>query len=167
MNTFNRTYRTPKFFLCTHHAEEEFVGFEDSSERHAHFLFCVYGIFKIFVLDFDSNKSEMIELNSSHHKKLYDITKYLSYPIGVKMNENTRTISFNPWRKNEKWNGRLVETGVVKSNQNYSCLICYQGSVKINNQTLDEMTYCDLKKDKEYNIIVDDNSYLAFFEHEE
>ena len=29
------------------------------------------------------------------------------------------------------------------------------------------MTYCDLKKDKEYDIIVNKDSYLAFFEHEE
>ena len=167
MNTFNRTYRAPKFFLCTHHAEDEFVGFEGVDERHAHFTFCVYGSFKIFVIDFDSDKSEMIEIKSSNNLKLFDVSKYLNYPACIKMSQNTRTISFNPWRKNEKWNGRLLKTGKVKSNQNYSCLICYQGSVKINNQTLEEMTYCDLKKDKEYDIMVNKDSYLAFFEHEE
>ena len=43
MTTFNRTYRSPKFFLCVHHTEEAHVGFEPAEERFSHFSFICRG----------------------------------------------------------------------------------------------------------------------------
>ena len=43
MTTFNRTYRSPKFFMCVHHTEEAHIGFEPAEERFSHFSFICKG----------------------------------------------------------------------------------------------------------------------------
>ena len=52
----------------------------------------------------------------------------------------------------------------VKSVKNYSCVIVFDGSCKLNGKDIAEMEYADLKQFKEYEIIISDNSSVAFFE---
>ena len=58
----------------------------------------------------------------------------------------------------------MLITGIIKSEKNYSCVIVYEGSCKINGKEIMEMEYANLKKSKEYDIIVPDGSSVAFFE---
>ena len=58
----------------------------------------------------------------------------------------------------------MLSTGVVKSEKDYSCVIVYEGTCKINSKEIKEMEYANLKKSKEYDIIVPDGSSVAFFE---
>ena len=78
--------------------------------------------------------------------------------------ENTRLISFNSWKKTDQWNAKLLDTGTIKSNQEYSCVIVLQGSCNLNGKDVKEMEYADLKQSKEYDVIVKDNSLICFFE---
>ena len=43
-------------------------------------------------------------------------------------------------------------------------MIALQGSCNLNGKDINEMEYADLKKSKEYDIIVRDNSSIAIFE---
>ena len=58
----------------------------------------------------------------------------------------------------------MLQTGTVKSEKDYSCIISFEGSCFVNGKEIVEMDYADLKKSKEYDIIVPDNSSIAFFE---
>ena len=81
-----------------------------------------------------------------------------------KLMKKTKCISFNIWDKNQNWNGKMLETGKIKSDKEYSCIIAFEGSCTVNGKEIMEMDYADLKKSKEYDIIVPEDSSIAFFE---
>ena len=58
----------------------------------------------------------------------------------------------------------MLSTGIVKSKKNYSCVIVFEGSCKLNGRDIKEMEYADLKQSKEYDIVVPEGSSTAFFE---
>ena len=46
--------------------------------------------------------------------------------------EKTKCISFNVWDKSQKWNGKMLKTGKIKSDKKYSCVISFEGSCFVN-----------------------------------
>ena len=58
----------------------------------------------------------------------------------------------------------MLETGKIKSDKEYSCIISFEGSCFINGKEIIEMDYADLKQSKEYDIVVPEGSSTAFFE---
>ena len=160
MTTFNRTYRSPKFFLCTHVTEEDYLGFEPVKERFSHFTFLCYGIGKVYA--FNGDDVEVID--SGEPKTLMDVSKHINYSVVGQAKANTKIISFNSWKKDDRWDGRLINENVVKSDRDYSCLVCLEGSVIVNGKEINEMQYANLLKGKEYPINILENSYVGLFE---
>ena len=97
-------------------------------------------------------------------KKLVDVSDSINNNVVGETFENTKIISFNSWKKTDQWNAKLLDTGTIKSNQEYSCVIVLQGSCNLNGKDVKEMEYADLKQSKEYDVIVKDNSLIGFFE---
>ncbi len=160
MTTFNRTYRSPKFFLCVHHATGDYIGFEPSHERFSQFTFLSYGEGKFYAFDGEGVE----EFKSNVPKTLFDVRKHLNYDVVGQSKANTKVISFNPWRKEEEWNGRLITGGMIQSEWEYSCIVCFEGTCTINGKQIDEMQYANLKKDKEYPVEIPEGCYVGLFE---
>ena len=160
MTTFNRTYRTPKFFLCIHTTDEYHIQLEKSKNRFCHYSFLIKGGGTLHVLK-DGNFEANLPIGI---KKLIDVSKTINCNVVGETFQNTKLISFNSWKKTNEWNGKMLSTGIVKSKKNYSCVIVFEGSCKLNGRDIKEMEYADLKQSKEYDIIVSDNSSVAFFE---
>tara|TARA_B100001093_G_scaffold276092_1_gene263860 strand:+ start:4875 stop:5366 length:492 start_codon:yes stop_codon:yes gene_type:complete len=160
MSTFNRTYRSSKFFLCIHTTDEYHIALEKAENRFTHFSFICWGAGKLHIMK--EGKFETIE--SMGIKNLFDVSDIINCNVVGETYEKTKAISFNSWKKNDKWNGRILKTGKIKSDKHYSCVIAFEGSCKINGKEINEMDYADLKQSKEYDIIVPDNSSIAFFE---
>ena len=160
MTTFNRTYRSPKFFLCTHVSEEDHIHFESMEERFSHFTFICYGKGKGYAFDGD----DMEIVDSGQPKTLMDVGKYINCSMVGQSKANTKIISFNSWKKDDIWDGRLVTENVVKSDKDYACLVCFEGSVIVNGKEINEMQYANLIKGKEYPINISENSYVGLFE---
>ena len=160
MTTFNRTYRSPKFFLCTHVSEEDHIHFESMEERFSHFTFICYGKGKGYAFDGD----DMEIVDSGEPKTLMNVSKHINYSVVGQAKANTKIISFNSWKKDDRWDGRLINENVVKSDKDYSCLVCLEGSVIVNGKEINEMQYANLVKGKEYSINILENSYVGLFE---
>ena len=163
MSTFNRTYRTPKFFLCVHTTDEHHIELEKADNRFPHYSIVLRGGGTFYVLR-DGNFNPDYVFTPDNLKKLVDVSDSINNNVGGETFENTKLISFNSWRKTNQWNAKLLDTGTIKSNQEYSCVIVLQGSCNLNGKDINEMEYADLKKSKEYDIIVRDNSSIAIFE---
>ena len=160
MTTFNRTWRSPKFFLCTHVTDEYYIELEKAEHRFSHYAFVTRGGGTLHVL-----RNGKFEANTPiDAKKLIDVSIALNCNVVGETFQNTKLISFNSWKKTDKWNGRMLETGTIKSNESYSCVVVFEGSCTINGKTIEEMNYVNLIKSKEYPIIVPENSSVAFFE---
>lgn len=160
MTTFNRTYRSPKFFLCVHHTEEAEVGFEPAEERFSHFSFICRGGGRFHALE----NGRFISHDSMEPKKLFPVGRYINCNVVGESDENTRVISFNSWKKTDKWEGKLLESGSVSSDKAYSCIVCLEGSCTVNGKEIGELDYADLVQGKEYPIEVHENSYVGLFE---
>ena len=63
------------------------------------------------------------------------------------------------------WQGRLLDQNEVEisSKHLYSTLVCFKGTLKINDKEVQEMTYVELKQNKIYNIDSSD-SFVGLFE---
>ena len=160
MSTFNRTYRAPKFFLCVHTTDEYHIELEKSQNRFSHYSFLIEGGGTLHVLDngnFEKNTPIGV-------KELIDVSRTINCNVVGETLKNTKLINFNSWHKTDRWNGRMLSTGSIKSIKNYSCVIVFEGSCKLNGKDITEMEYADLKQFKEYDIIISDNSSVAFFE---
>ena len=85
--------------------------------------------------------------------------------VVIKAKGNYRIISFNSWRQDEIWQGRLLDKNEVEisSKHLYSTLVCFKGTLKINDKEVPEMTYVELKQNKIYNID-SSNSFVGLFE---
>ena len=152
MITFNRTYRSPKFFLCAHHATVDYIGFEPAHERFSQFTFLSYGEGKFYA--FDGKGVE--EFDSNSPKTLFDVRKHLNYDVVAQSKANTKVISFNPWRKEEEWSGRLITENMVKSEYDYSCVYYMKMFPFFSNGTLF----------KDYGLVkAKENSLLCFPSH--
>ena len=160
MTTFNRTYRSPKFFLCTHVTEEDYLGFESSENRFSYFTFLCYGKGKVYA--FDGDDVEIID--STKPKTLINVSRIINYSVVGQAKANTKIISFNSWKKDNKWDGRLINENMVRSDRDYACLVCLEGSVIVNGNEINEMQYANLVKGKEYPINIPKNSYVGLFE---
>jgi len=160
MTTFNRTYRSPKFFLCVHHTEEAHVGFEPAQERFSHFSFICRGSGRFHALV----DGEFVSHTSMGVKELFPVGKYINCNVVGESDENTRAISFNSWNKNDKWEGRLIETGTVSSTQRYAAIVCLEGSCTVDGKEIQELEYANLKPNKEYSINISEDSYVGLFE---
>ena len=162
MSTFNRTYRAPKFFLCVHTTAEYHIELEKAENRHTHYCTVMRGEGTLHVQR--DGKFERINLPVDGKKKLVDVSDSINCNVVGESFENTKFICFNSWKKTNKWNAKMLDTGTIKSEKEYSCIIAFEGSCSINGKNINEMEYADLKKSKEYDIIISDNSSIAFFE---
>ena len=160
MSTFNRTYRAPKFFLCIHTTDEYHIELEKAEHRHSYFSFICWGAGTLHVL----KDGVMQTIKSESTKKLFDVSDIINCSVLAESFEKSKAISFNIWDKNQKWNGKMLQTGTIKSDKEYSCIISFEGSCFVNGKEIPEMDYADLKRSKEYDIIVPENSSIAFFE---
>lgn len=162
MTTLNTIYRSRKFFLCVHQASKGMVGFEKAEERFTKFTYFQYGSGKLHILEGENFKSYDCE----GIKKLYNLSEYINMNVVCQATENSRFISFNPWRKDENWNGRMIDSSekIIKSEYDYSCIVCFEDKLSINNQEVSELSYVDLRKGIEYNIQIPENCYAAIFE---
>ena len=129
-------------------------------ERFSHFTFLCYGKGKVYA--FNGDDVEVID--SGEPKTLMDVSKHINYSVVGQAKANTKIISFNSWKKDDRWDGRLINENVVKSDSDYSCLVCLEGSVIINGKEINEMQYANLVKGKEYPINILENSYVGLFE---
>ena len=96
---------------------------------------------------------------------LLDLRKFIDSSVVGQATENYRIISFNSWKKNQVWKGRLLgqnETQ-ISSQHSYSTLVCFQGTFKINGKEVPELSYVELKQNKIYNIDSSD-SFVGIFE---
>ena len=160
MSTFNRTYRSPKFFLCINTTDKYHIGLEKAENRYSHFCFLCWGSGSLHVLEdgkFKIYKSDGI-------KKLVDISHCINNNVVAETFEDSKGISFCSWNKDDNWNGKMLKTGKIKSEKEYSCIISFEGSCFVNGKEICEMDYADLKQSKEYDIVVPKSSSTAFFE---
>ena len=163
MSTFNRIYRAPKLHLRVHTTDEYHIILEKVENRFSHYSIVLKGSGTLYVLR-DGNFNPDYVFTPDNLKKLVDVSDSINNNVVGETFENTKLISFNSWRKTNQWNAKLLDTGTIKSNQEYSCVIVLQGSCNLNGKDINEMEYADLKKSKEYDIIVRDNSSIAIFE---
>tara|TARA_B100000609_G_scaffold93360_1_gene74513 strand:+ start:105 stop:593 length:489 start_codon:yes stop_codon:yes gene_type:complete len=160
MSTFNRTYRAPKFFLCVNTTDNYHIGLEKAEHRYSHFCFLCWGSGNLHVLE----QGQFKKYISDGVKKLVDISHCINSNVVAETFENSKGISFCSWNKDDKWNGKILETSKIKSEKEYSCIISFEGSCFVNGREIGEMEYADLKKSKEYDIVVPEGSSTAFFE---
>ena len=163
MSTFNRIYRAPKFHLCVHTTDEYHIVLEKVENRFSHYSIVLKGSGTLYVLR-DGNFNPDYVFKTDNLKKLVDVSDSINNNIVGETFENTKIISFNSWKKTDQWNAKLLDTGTIKSNHEYSCVIALQGSCNLNGKDVKEMEYADLKQSKEYDVIVKDNSLIGFFE---
>ncbi len=163
MTTYNRHYRTKKFFLCVHTGEKNTIGFEHVDNRMTQFCFVCYGIGKYYAFD-DNDNFSVIKLNDKE-EELLDLREHLHSSIVLRSSSDYKIISFNPWRKEIIWDARLLDSSEtqIKSTRSYSCLIALKNSFIINGVEIPEMTCVDLDTNREYEIEVG-NSFVGFFE---
>ena len=104
-------------------------------------------------------------ITNNGEEELLDLRKYIGSSVVIKAKGNYRIISFNSWRQNEIWQGRLLDQNEVEisSKHLYSTLVCFKGTLKINDKEVPEMTYVELKQNKIYNIDSSD-SFVGLFE---
>ena len=160
MSTFNRTYRAPKFFLCIHTTDEYHIELEKAENRHSYYSFICRGTGILHILKDGKFKT----VGSQGIKNLFDVSDVINCNVVGETYESTKCISFNVWDKSQKWNGKMLETGKIKSDKEYSCIISFEGSCFVNGKEIIEMDYADLKQSKEYDIVVPEGSSTAFFE---
>ena len=132
MTTFNRTYRAPKFHLCVHTTDDYHVGYDPAENRYSHYSFLSHGGGRYHALV--DGKFETHE--TTEPKQLIYVGNYMNSHMVGECFENTRIITFNSWRKNEKWEGRLIDSGKIISSNSYSSLICFEGSCEVNGKTI-------------------------------
>ena len=160
MTTFNRTYRAPKFHLCVHTTDDYHVGYDPAENRYSHYSFLSHGGGRYHALV--DGKFETHE--TTEPKQLIYVGNYMNSHMVGECFENTRIITFNSWRKNEKWEGRLIDSGKIISSNSYSALICFEGSCEVNGKIISELEYADLEENKDYTITVNQDSYVGLFE---
>ena len=161
MTTFNRIYRAPKFHLCVHTGNQDHIGFEPADSRRTQFTFVSYGIGTFHAFTGDDHSV----ISNTGNEELLDLRKYVGSAVVIKARGNYRIISFNSWRQNEIWQGRLLDKDEVEilSKHLYSTLVCFKGTFKINDKEVPEMTYVELKQNKIYNID-SSSSFVGLFE---
>ena len=159
--TFHTTYRSPKFFICVHVTHHSELQFESAVNRHTFYTYVVHG--KGIYCCFDGKNAETFEF--LEEKKLFDLRKYTKSSIVGTNYIDSEIISFNPWRKNENWDGKLLDKDIktVKSDKDYACLVCFEGNFNINGKEVPKLSYVNLIKGKEYPIEIRD-SYVGMFE---
>ena len=59
MTTYNRHYRSKKFFLCIHSGEKNTIGFEHESNRHTQFSFVHHGNGTYYAFDDNDNRNRI------------------------------------------------------------------------------------------------------------
>ena len=150
MTTYNRHYRSKKFFICVHSGEKNTIGFEHESNR-------TYYAF--------DNEGNISTVKGNGKEELLDLREHKNSSVVIRSTSDYKFISFNPWRKEIKWDGRLIDKSEtqIKSTRSYSCLIAFKNSFKINNIEIPEMSCVDLDTDREYEIEIGD-SFVGFFE---
>lgn len=165
MTTLNTIYKSRKFFLCVHQCKDNLIGFEPSKERLTHFTFLSYGHGK-FHFFYENYDDEMQTVEKNDEKQLYDLREYIDCNVVARSKSNSKIISFNSWRKTDRWEGRLINYNekTIQSNYNYSCLVCFEGKCSVNNKELRELDVADLVKGREYNISLEENCYIGLFE---
>ena len=93
MTTFNRTYRTPKFFLCVHTTAEYHIELEKAENRHTHYCTVMRGEGTLHVQR--DGKFERINLPVDGKKKLVDVSDSINCNVVGESFENTKFICFN------------------------------------------------------------------------
>ena len=113
---------------------------------------------------FDDNDNVSIIKNNGK-EELLDLREHKNSSIVIRSTSDYRFVSFNPWRKEVDWSGRLIDKSEtqIKSTRSYSCLIALKNSFKINGIEIPEMSCVDLDIDREYEIEIRD-SFVGFFE---
>ena len=162
MNTFNRTYRSPKFFLCSYQCEKGSTTTERVEECTSQFGFLYYGRGTAY----NTNGDEVFVNHFKGDKSLIDVRKYINFTNFGIYHEDTRIISFNSWKKTDRWEGRLIDRSelTISSSKSYSCVLCFEGTCNINGKDIKELNYANLIQGKEYPINIPQDSYVALFE---
>ena len=162
MTTYNRHYRSKKFFLCVHTGEKNTIGFEHESNRLTQFSFIHHGNGTYYAFDSEGNISTV---KGNGEEELLDLREHKNSSVVIRSSSDYKFISFNPWRKENIWNGRLIDRSEtqIKSTRFYSCLIALKNSFKINDIEIPEMSCVDLDADREYEIEIEDG-FVGFFE---
>ena len=70
MSTFNRTYRSPKFFLCINTTDKYHIGLERAENRYSHFCYLCWGSGTLHVLE----NGEFKKYESDGVRKLVDLS---------------------------------------------------------------------------------------------
>lgn len=163
--TYNKNLRSKKFFLCVHQCTEKMIGFELAKERFTQFTFLSYGYGKFHFFD-DNYDVEIKTIEKSDEKKLYDLREYINCNVVAQSKSNTKIISFNPWKKYEKWNGRLIDVfeSTLKTDSEYACIICLEGTCNVNGKEFVSLDCADIIKGEEYQIHLNKDSYVGLFE---
>jgi hypothetical protein len=160
--SLNTTYRSKKFFLCIHQAPKGCIGFEKSEERFTQFTYLEYGYGRFYVIK-DGN---VIQKEGGGSGILFNLKDYVNSHVVCESLENSKFISFNPWRKDGNWTARLIEKNerIISSNASYSCIVCLRGSCIVNGNNFAQYDYSDLKQNVEYSIDILENSDVGLFE---
>lgn len=160
--TLNKTYRSKKFFLCVHQTPDKEIGFEKCDERFTQFTYLSYGYGKFHF--FYDDKIETIDGKITKH--LYDLRQYVNCSVVAETKMDSKIISFNPWRKEEYWEGRLIDKSekVITTDNDYACVICFEGNCMVNRKTFKELDFADIIKNKEYKVEIPDSTYIGLFE---
>ena len=162
MNIFNRTYRSPKFYLCATHCPKGSTSSELADNCFSQFTFVYYGKGTSYNVDGD----EVIINSMIGDRSFLDIRKYINHTSFGIYHEDTRVVAFNSWTKNEKWEGRIIDRNesIISSDKSYSCIVCFEGSCNVNGKDIGELNYANLKQGKEYPINIPQDSYVVLFE---
>ena len=106
--TFHTTYSSPKFVICVHVTHHSEIQFESAVNRHTFYTYVVHG--KGIYCCFDGKNAETFEF--LEEKKLFDLRKYTKSSIVGTNYIDSEIISFNPWRKNENWDRKLLDIDI-------------------------------------------------------
>lgn len=159
--TNHKLIKARKFALCIHQASKDMIDIERSEHRFSYYTYLEYGNALFYVLD--GLNPFCIAMDSP--KTLYDLKQYVNNDIVGKALENTRAISFNPYRLNEKWDGKLIKTsGEIFSDKSYSAIISLEGDFTIDGHKFSQYDYAELTQNKKYNIEIPEGSYAGLFE---
>lgn len=162
MTTLNTTHRARKFFLCVHQTSSDSIGFEKVEDRFTQFTYLCYGHGK-FHFFFDD---DIVTVDGQTPRKLYDLRKYVNCNVVIQTKMNSRIISFNPWRKNQEWVGRLLDKNekIIKTDKEYACIVCFEGNPIINGKEFKELDFADIVKNNQYTVEMEDDANIGFFE---
>ena len=149
-----------QFSLCVNIGEKEYVIAEHQNERYCAFYYVINGKGKIGKL-FDKNYI------LAEPKKLYDVQSLMNAALAFQALEDFHLIGFNTLDKSIKWGYKElnVETKKVNLSSQNNILLCFNGTMLINDKLIKRYDYVSLEPNRTYSLDINLNTEAFIFYH--